>query len=161
MKKIRAFGTEFSKFIDLLVMRWKESKLQKARFSLSMLTLAWLVVNWAGVPLSSYLIGPLVMCQIFLTFYPNIMGQWVRPLIARWTHLVPMDGETQIVTEYHHDASWHFFEMTPELHAWYKENCEGWMGTLPQRQMGADVKRTFWFTNANDAFAFRMRWAGL
>ncbi|RYE92843.1 MAG: hypothetical protein EOO77_46250 [Oxalobacteraceae bacterium] len=124
-----------------------------------MISIGWMFDSHIGGP---PLLLTVLTLQVFAVFWPNIMGSLVRPILLRTTTLVPAEPKSEIVTGYHHDASWFFYEMTPELRDWYKGNCTGWMGVIPEREVVMrQGKRTFWFTNENDAFAFRMRWAGL
>jgi hypothetical protein len=148
--------------VKLLVERWAESKLQKARLILSLATLAFCLCTLFSIPTGRYTIMVLVWMQIVAMFWPGIMGVMVGPLLKRFTVIVPAEPRSEIVSEYHYDAAWFFYERTPELEDWYKANCVGWMGVIPERERETrHAKRLFWFTNKNDAFQFRMRWAGL
>jgi hypothetical protein len=147
---------------DLIIRRWKESKLQKVRL---ILAISSMVVSFAAM--YDFRLGPFTLpafltAQLIAVFWPELMGLVVRPILLRAAVLVPAEPRTKIVIEYHYDAAWFFYEMTPELHDWYKANCVGWMGVIPEREIETrQGRRLFWFTNKNDAFAFRMRWAGI
>ncbi|RYF05917.1 MAG: hypothetical protein EOO77_27725 [Oxalobacteraceae bacterium] len=144
----------------VLVTEWHRSNLGKIRFFTSSALFLYVGLWYFDYNPSPDIATYLIIANTLTAFWPNILGNILAPILRRTMTLVAIDDRNQIVTPYNYDASWNFFQRTPDLAAWYRDNCRGFMGVLPKRPSEADENhRVFWFTRKDDAFAFKMRWS--
>jgi hypothetical protein len=139
---------------------WRESKLHKLKMVVTVALLLYCLLWYIGVPIPTEVGFGIVFANGVLQFWPDARGRLFGPILKHTMTLVEIDDRNQIVTPYKYDESWKFFERTPDLAAWCRENCQGFVGVLPKRPNDdKENHRVFWFSRKDDAFAFKMRWS--
>jgi hypothetical protein len=153
---------------DRIRKSWADSLLQRVRLiSCGVL----IVMSLTGFVLSALITVPVyfnlfsisvALINVGAMYWPPIYGRLFNLFHRRHVRLVIEIGAQHLAPSFTYGGTWYEYRMIPEVRAWCDATLSGRYGTVPRIDEfhGFSEHREFWFSNPDDAFAFKLRWVG-